>query len=268
MSKQTRLQTLCLSFVLPVVCSQSRAFAQSESESAPNAGSASVSEEESGTSASSQDDEAQREDRATEGIEDDSGRRRLSDRIKAVQRKVFMKKGRVEIFPQFALDLNDPFYQHLIVGGSVAYHIADSFGIEARGGFAFASIKQGALRFVRQETDSLIKNPPEFKYHADIDALWAPIYGKISLFGDSILHFDTYITAGPGVFGTDAGLNPAANVGIGQRYFITEWLTARFEIRDYMFLDSRNTSSDLQNLLVFGFSVSGFFPTAFEYEYQ
>lgn len=259
-----------MSFALPVVGSPLRAFGQTDAESAAAAGapSSSSTSDDAAASGTPQDDEAQREDRATEGIEDESGRRRLSDRIKAVQRKVFMKKGRVEIFPQFSLDLNDPFYQHLIVGGSVAYHLADSFAIEARGGYAFASIKQGALRFVRQETDSLIKNPPEFKYHADLDLLWAPIYGKISLFGDSILHFDTYVTAGPGIFGTDAGLNPAANIGIGQRYFITEWLTARFELRDYMFLDSRNTSSDLQNLLVFGFSVSGFLPTAFEYEYQ
>lgn len=204
----------------------------------------------------------------TEAALDDPKKLKLSDRVKSVQRKDFLKRERIEIFPQFGLDLNDPFFQHLLVGVSGAYHVADSFAVELRGGFVFASLEQDAIRFVRQETDSLIEDPPEFKYHADLDALWAPFYGKISLFGEGILHFDTYLTAGGGVFGTDAGLNPAINVGIGQRYFITDWIVARVELRDYIFMDNRNGESDLQNLLVLGFSVSGFFPTSFEYEFQ
>lgn len=194
--------------------------------------------------------------------------RKLEDRIKSVQRKVFLKKQRLELFPHFALDLNDPFFQHLIVGASLSYHLSDSIALEGRGGFVFASLKQGAIRLVRQEAGAVLDNPPEFKYHADLDFTWAPFYGKISLLGEGILHFDTYISAGPGIFGTDAGLNPAANIGIGQRYFITKWLVARIELRDYIFIDSRNERSDLQNLMVLGFSVSGFFPTSFEYEFQ
>lgn len=196
------------------------------------------------------------------------GQKKLSDRIKSVQRKVFLKKGRVEVFPQFALDLNDPFFEHFIVGAAVGFHLVDSMSVEVRGGATIGKIKQSAIRFVRTETDSLLKNPPEFKYHADLDFLWAPFYGKISLFSEAILHFDTYLTAGPGIFGTDAGLNPAANIGIGQRYFITDWLVARVEVRNYLFLDNRNGESDLQNLLVLGFALSGFFPMNFEYEFQ
>lgn len=223
----------------------------------------------SGAATTSGDSETSAEGQDTEvAPTPEESKKKLSDRIKSVQRKAFMKQQRVEIFPQFALDLNDPFYQHLIVGGAVGFHLADSFSLEARGGVVIASLEQSAIRFVRDETDSLLEDPPEFKYHFDLDALWAPFYGKISLFGEGILHFDTYLTVGPGVFGTDAGLNPAANIGIGQRYFINEFLTARIEIRNYLFLDNRDGNSDLQNLLVLGFAVSGFFPTTFEYEFQ
>ena len=130
------------------------------------------------------------------------------------------------------------------------------------------SFEQSAIRFVRTETGSLLENPPEFRWHADLDLLWAPLYGKISLFSEGILHFDTYLTVGPGVFATDAAVNPAVNIGIGQRYFLTDWLVARIELRDYIFLDARNGESDLQNLLILGFALSGFFPTSFEYDYQ
>ena len=209
-----------------------------------------------------------RETGEVESAEEKDPRGRLADRIKSVQRKAFLKKKRLELFPQFALDLNDPFFQHLIVGGALAYHFADAFALEVRGGAVFASLEQSAIRFVRQETGSLLENPPEFRYHADVDFLWAPIFGKVSLLGEGIVHFDTYLTAGPGIFGTDAGLNPSINIGIGQRYFLTDWLVARIELRDYIFLEKRNGEADLQNLLILGFAISGFFPTSFSYEFQ
>jgi outer membrane beta-barrel protein len=229
---------------------------------------ASSSESEAATT--SGDAEASAEGKDTGEKDAAQEKRKLSDRIKSVQRKVFMKKGRVEIFPHFALDLNDPFFQHFIVGGAVGFHVVDSMSLEVRGGAVLTplTVKQSAIRFVRTQADSLLENAPEFQYHADIDVLWAPFYGKISLFSEGILHFDTYITAGPGVFGTDAGLNPAANFGLGQRYFITDWLVARVELRNYLFLENRNNESDLQNLMILGFSISGFFPMSFEYEFQ
>lgn len=203
-----------------------------------------------------------------EATEEDASERplRLADRIKAVQRKVFIKKKRFEFYPTFGLDLNDPFYQHLLAGGAVSFHLADAFALEARGGLVIASLKQAQARL---RLDALLpENPPEMKYHADLDLTWSPIYGKVSLFGDSILHFDTFLTAGPGVFGTDAGANPAVNIGVGQRYFVNRWLAVRWDIRDYIFVDQRNQESDLQNLLIFSLSLSGFLPTSFEYEYQ
>src|SRR5688572_5652873 len=156
--------------------------------------------------AKSEDTEASTEAKETELDEEDGEeKKKLSDRIKSVQRKTFLKEHRFEVFPFFALDLNDPFFQHLIVGGSIGFHLVDSLGLEVRGGGVFASLKQDAIKFVRTETDSLLENPPEFRYHADLDLTWAPFYGKISILGEGIMHFDTYITAGGGVFGTDAG---------------------------------------------------------------
>ncbi len=213
---------------------------------------------------------------------DQKERKTLADRVKSVERKVFLKKKRVEIFPHLALDLNDPFYQHIIIGGSLAYHLADSFALEVRGGGTVASIQQNAIRFVRKETGSLLEGAPEFRFHGDLDMVWAPLYGKISLFGESILHFDTFITGGGGVFVTSSktraieggpleenfAANPSLNIGLGQRYFINEWLTARIELRNYVFVTTGNSESDLQNLMVLGFSISGFLPTSFSYEFQ
>ncbi|NJK89468.1 MAG: outer membrane beta-barrel domain-containing protein [Myxococcales bacterium] len=194
---------------------------------------------------------------------------KLSDRIKSVQRKVFLKRERVELAPLFAFSLNDPFFLHMFAGGSIGYHLSDAFEIEARGSAVIAKSESDAVRFVRQTTDSLLDDgQPELEYHAELDVLWSPIYGKISLFGEAILHFDTYIAAGAGVFGTDAGTNPAANAGIGQRYFINDWMVLRIEYRNYFFSEERRGESDLRTPGTFGIMLSFFLPTAFEYDFQ
>lgn len=222
-----------------------------------------------------------REDAATEeaGLPEEG--ETLADRIKAVERKVFLKRQRFEIHPYFALDLNDAFFQHFFVGAAAAYHLADSFSLELRGGASVAEIEKDSVRFVRVATDSLLEGAPSLVAHGDLNATWAPIYGKLSLFGESILHFDTFLTAGGGIFvtereereGPDAVLeevtnvNPAFNVGVGQRYFINEWLVFRLEVRNYSYIETGD-ESDLQNVTMLGFAISGFFPTSFAYEYQ
>ena len=214
-----------------------------------------------------QDDETDAEGRETEEG-GDARDKRLSDRIKSVQRKVFIKDSRLEIYPHFGIDLNDPFYAHLVVGGSLGFHVVDSLSLEGRFGYVLDSIEQDPIRFVRREVGALPERPPEFQLHGELDAIWAPFYGKISLFGEGILHFDTYIAVGGGVFKTDAGLSPAFNFGVGQRYFLTDWLVARVELRDYIFPDTRDNESDLQNLLLVNLSISAFFPTSFDYDFQ
>lgn len=223
---------------------------------------------EQGSQSDQDSKKAQEETKEAQQDKRDKRNEELADRIKSVQRKVFLKKQRLEVFPFFGLDLNDPFYQHLLLGGSLSYHLVDSLAIEARGGFVFASIRQGSVKIVRQEIGAVLENVPALKGHADLDVTWAPLYGKISLLGEGILHFDTYLTGGPGIFITDIGVAPAVNIGIGQRYFITRWLDFRLELRNYLYVETRNEHSSVNNLLVLGFMLSGFFPTSFEYEFQ
>jgi outer membrane beta-barrel protein len=225
------------------------------------------------------DTETAREGEATEDAEAPAKEEKLADRIKAVERKVFLKRRRFEVMPYVGLDLNDAFFQHFFVGASAAYHLEDSFALELRGGFALGDLEKDSVRFVRVETGSLPFDPPSLVAHADLDAVWAPIYGKLSLFGESILHFDTFLTAGGGIFVTErtddprgardrvTNVNPSANIGVGQRYFINEWLVLRAELRNYTFLETGG-QSDLQNVTVLGLALSGFFPMTFAYEYQ
>jgi outer membrane beta-barrel protein len=247
----TRLLAICIAVTLTSVTTE--AVAQPKAQKS--------AEKKQSTEAAEESAEAST-DKAT------SARRNLIDRIRSVQRKTFLKKKRVELYPYLAMDLNDPFYQHYVAGAALAFHLADSFALELRGGAVLGSVEQNSIKLVRVKAGAICEDCPQFKYHGDLNMGWAPIYGKLSLFGESILHFDTYFSVGGGVFATDAGVNPAINLGIGQRYFLSDWVVARVEVRDYVFMDSRNEIADIQNLVLLSLSVSGFFPTSFEYEFR
>src|SRR5574341_338592 len=59
----------------------------------------------------------------------------LGDRVKAVQRKGFLKRHRFELAPLFAATVNDAFYQKVGGGLRVAYNFGDTFALAARGAF-------------------------------------------------------------------------------------------------------------------------------------
>ncbi len=219
------------------------------------------------TRAQVSDDETSAEEEVTkEAAEEDE--QKLSDRIKSVQQKVFLKRRRFDVTPFVGLNLNDAFFRQLTLGGSLAYHITDGLALEARGVGVVVQEETDVVRFVREETDALLTEQYELDYLVDFDLLWAPIYGKMSLFGDAILHFDTYIAAGGGLVGTDVGLHGAGNLGIGMRFFALKWLAVRIEYRNYFFVEERNGDSELRTPGFFGLMVSFFLPPKFEYDYE
>ena len=57
----------------------------------------------------------------------------FADRVKAVQRKGFLKRHRLELGLDLPATLNDPFYEKVGVGAKVAYNLDESFAVALRG---------------------------------------------------------------------------------------------------------------------------------------
>lgn len=222
----------------------------------------------------------------------------LEDKIKSVQHRVFIKKGRLEIAPMFNLGLNDAFNQKYAVSAGVGYHFLESFGLEAGFGYAFAT-KTTNQTYLAKENLTIPDNGT-LKYFFQLNAEWSPIYGKFSFFAWKIIHFDLYLTAGIGATsveytgwdynadtqtstGSDmSGLHVAPNIGIGERFFLTDWLTIRFELRDTIYNmtlrprhylitgdDGKKVNGEvdqIQNNLMFMVGFTFFIPPSFEYE--
>lgn len=165
--------------------------------------------------------------------------------VKVVQKRAVEKDGRFEITPAFGIIPNDDFIVYYPVGLRAGYHISEAFAVELSAMYgldsdsglsAFLHEEVGLRRAELQETLSLYYN---------VSLLWAPIYGKISLLGLKLAHFETFIGLGVGAVhtkeipegnpdGNDV-IKPAANTVLGFRWFITDWMNVRTEYRHFFF---------------------------------
>jgi len=202
----------------------------------------------------------------------------LKDRIKSVTGRSYLKSGRLELtlLPMTSISLNDAFYQKLGGGLSFGYHFSDAFALHL---IVTYSLNLGTSNATYHPTsgegEASIPYAGKRNILASVDFSWAPVYGKISVAGEWILHFDTYLLAGLGMIGGDiqkdvastkTSLNPGfgADFGLGFRLFFNRTFALRAELRDYMIFSDKvsvngKARSDVQNQLLFNLGLSIFF---------
>ena len=109
--------------------------------------------------------------------------------------------------------------------GQYSYHLFENLAIEgAAAGFGFQTNDNNRLFF----------------YQAS--AAFSPLYGKISLFTWAVANFDIYVVGGGGFAsysGAVSGSSFMANIGIGQRFFINEYLSTKIEFRDLFYKQNK-----------------------------
>ena len=198
----------------------------------------------------------------------------FADRVKAVQRKGFLKRHRFEIGLDLPASLNDPFYEKVGVGGRIAYNFEDSFAVALRGAYYWSirtdAVREGNLAFESQLLNSRIYG------QAMVDGVWSPVYGKVAWLGSQIVHFDMYLLAGLGAVWSSTSLAPrsegphvATDVGLGIRFYPRSWLALDAGVIGTLYPDqpSQSVPSTIQKVIAGHVGVTFFFPTHFEYVY-
>jgi outer membrane beta-barrel protein len=198
----------------------------------------------------------------------------LADRVKAVQRKGFLKRGRLELGLGLPATLNDAFYQKAGVSGRLAWNLHDSFALGLRGTYWWTlrtdHVRQGQAAFQSQ----LLSSQPIGQ--ATLDGIWSPIYGKASWLGSRIVHFDLFLLAGVGAVWSDTsvaprseGPHPAADLGGGIRFYPTDWLALELGLGATLYPDrpTRTAPSTTTRILAANIGVAFFWPLGFEYVY-
>jgi outer membrane beta-barrel protein len=167
--------------------------------------------------------------------------------VKIVQRREFIKDGKMEATVFGGVIPNDDFIFYITPGVRFGYHFTESLMVE--GSFAYASEQTTELKSFLENSDIALNRADirEFiKMYYNVDILWSPIYGKLSFLGSKLTHFDTFIGLGVGFFHTSGRkeddnpdfqslTNPAANTVLGFRWHISELVNIRTEYRHYFF---------------------------------
>ncbi|RME23353.1 MAG: outer membrane beta-barrel domain-containing protein [Deltaproteobacteria bacterium] len=197
--------------------------------------------------------------------------RRLSERIRAVTKKLYGKGGRLEltIYPMTSISLNDAFYQKLGGGLGLAYHFSDQFSAQLTATYSLNLEAGHATTFkISPNQDSNIPYAGKRSFLGGADFCWAPVYGKVSIASEAVIHFDTYLLGGFGlvtgeqVEGTSFGFG--LNVGLGFHVFLSRLVALKAELKDFMIFTDKVSfgeieRSDVQHQLLFNLGLSLFF---------
>jgi outer membrane beta-barrel protein len=187
------------------------------------------------------------------------------DRVKSVQRKVYLKKGRTEITPLVSFSVNDPYYSKVGFSLRGAYYFADTLAISTRGSWMRVLSSDDVRTAKRTFQSRIFHSVPQLSAMADIE--WAPLYGKVA-FLNSILHFDGYLLGGVGLVQTETSslegrwLNIGTDLGLGMRFVAKDWLAVNVALINTSYVDQPLGTSKgaVQNLMTINAGISFFFP--------
>lgn len=166
--------------------------------------------------------------------------------IKVVQKRLVEKDGRFELMPFASIIPNDDFIVYYPLGLRIGYHFSEAFAVEAAYAYAL-DYDTGLAEFLESGGPGLRRAAiqEQISMFYNVNILWAPIYGKISLLGLKLTHFETYLGLGFGMFHTEefppdnpngnAKIKPSGNTVLGFRWFINDHLNVRTEYRQYFF---------------------------------
>lgn len=202
--------------------------------------------------------------------------------IKTLQKKTFLKLGRVELGPHLGLVANDPFLNRYIGGATVAYHFTEVFSMELDAGF---SPDLGDTVDWKPLTEQLVTSnhvSPDISklgYYGSVAFGFSPIYGKVAV-GHRIINFDVFGVFGAGVAHTNDDLealqtdtsdpvavasanqfHPTTNLGGGLRIVFNPNLALRLEGRSLVYIETvQSTTLEMKNNLLLQGTLTFFLP--------
>jgi outer membrane beta-barrel protein len=216
-------------------------------------------------------------------------------KIQPISGQLYEKAGRLEVSPTLDLSFNDAFLKKYFGGVKVAWHFTEFLSVggtfamgatAATGSAVVCPVNQGCHDASRAQ---LWQVPGAIRMMAGAEVAWAPVYGKLNLAAEQVLHFDLALMAGPDLISRDqvlsrddaeslaaAGGKPptttslGGHVGLGVRIYLNRYMALRLDVKDYVYAvkvpnwiegSGNQPRSDVQNQLFIELGLSFFFPT-------
>jgi outer membrane beta-barrel protein len=200
----------------------------------------------------------------------------LQERIRAVSRRAFLKAGRFELEPNVGITTNDPFFRSWAFGGRVAYHLSEEFAIDVGGAYAPILQQLAIFQASNVEPDALADdiankiNTNSLVAYGDAGITFSPFYGKVALASEFVGHFDAFVSTGVGVVvdTSPQAIHPAFQLGVGTRFYLSRFIAARIDLRNYLYPTDFTGNLTLANQLLLNAGLSFYFPLDFDYSQE
>lgn len=177
--------------------------------------------------------------------------------IRVIRPRFMSKRSRLELGGQTSLIMNQSFIYTVMLSGLLDYHFSEMFAFELGGHYGF-SIDKEDKRLLESEFD-ITTQILKTQYIVGGGLLWTPIYGKTQLPSGQVIYFDDFIVIQAAMTGIQYDYKqcgksknaavqkttdipsprvvsyPTINIGFGQKYFLTEDFSLRWDVRDYIF---------------------------------
>ena len=148
---------------------------------------------------------------------------------KVVQNRIYKKEHKFELGLFVGTLSSDPFLSVRSLGGSLGFHFTETWGLNLFAWKSFSS-KSSSLDRLEQETGrSANTNDP--KSYKGGEIAYSPIYGKLSVFGKAILHYDLHFLGGAGITDTQSGIQTTLHLGVGQQIYLSKVAALRLDYR-------------------------------------
>ncbi len=162
--------------------------------------------------------------------------------LAAVQRRKFRMDH--EIFLGGGLQPLDAFYKGLGPVGGYTLHFTDVLGWEVvRGGYSFR-LGSGLREQLKKDFGVAPTRFEEMEWYVGTAAMITPFYGKLALLNRAVMHAEMFILVGA-TLGTFTGqtptYKPGPQAGLGLRFFLSEWISVRFDFRYHYLIANKPT---------------------------
>ncbi len=191
--------------------------------------------------------------------------------VSVLQRRFLPKTERFQMYLGLATIANDPWFWGIGGGGRFGYNFSEQWAVELNFSFLSNSEKD-AVRDLRTNNSVNTNSIVSAQSYLGLDAVWTPVYGKMSLFNRRIVPFDMYFTVGVGQSGiTNATTTtaPAFHFGGGQIFAMSKSVGFRWDLSWNFYnatpnpgASTTNLSSTQFNNLLLTLGASFFFPEA------
>lgn len=158
-------------------------------------------------------------------------------KIEIVQNRFVSRTKRHEFTGEFANVVDgDPYLKARAAGFNYNFHLNPRWSFGLKYHYGFNELTEAAERSIQlaEKTDNKEGGVPDMDWAKQkfiASASYYPIYGKVNLFGQGIVHFDIYGTLGAGQVELRRINSTLYTGGIGLGMWLSQHLTARVEVR-------------------------------------